>query len=277
MDMAGALKLAILDTDFVSKANIIRTQTHVLADEVLAFPGYRFFCHQKMKEELADHGTRPAQEWLDRMIVRGSISCYSDERIIRELEDQVAGYCFSYYQSFLKKGCNLFDADFYSRYFTPLDEFVESDAQDSGIFMSVLQSCEAGVGHQQSYGEVKAFVLSQTLKLLYNEDTYIFCSDDFGARQGFANGAQIPCISILSVFLKLKLIGKSIEDVHPYFESFVQWCMERENPQTQVRVWEFVSGSDKRIRVPITSLLEDIYAGKYLARKNGDLQKARIR
>lgn len=68
MGMAGALKFAILDTDFVSKANIIKTQTHVLADEVLAFPGYRFFCHQKMKEELADHGTRPAQEWLDRMI-----------------------------------------------------------------------------------------------------------------------------------------------------------------------------------------------------------------
>ena len=95
-------------------------------------------------------------------------------------------------------------------------------------------------------------------------------------RQGFANGAQIPCISILSVFLKLELIGKSIEDVRPYFESFVRWCMERENPQTQVRVWEFASGSDKRIRVPIASLLEDIYADKYLARKNGDLQKAMI-
>jgi len=52
--------------------------------------------------------------------------------------------------------------------------------------------------------------------------------------------------------------------------------MERENPQTQVRVWEFASGSDKRIRVPIASLLEDIYADKYLARKNGDLQKAMI-
>jgi len=137
MGMAGALKFAILDTDFVSKANIIKTQTHVLADEVLAFPGYRFFCHQKMKEELADHGTRPAQEWLDRMIGQGSISCYSDERIIRELEDQVAGYCFSYYQSFLKKGCNLFDADFYSRYFTPLDEFLESDTQDSRVFLPV--------------------------------------------------------------------------------------------------------------------------------------------
>ena len=42
MSMTDAVKYAILDTDFVSKANIIRIETQVLADEVLAFPGYRF-------------------------------------------------------------------------------------------------------------------------------------------------------------------------------------------------------------------------------------------
>ena len=102
MNMTDALKYAILDTDFVSKANIIRIKTQVLADEVLVFPGYRFFCHQKMKEELADHGTRPAQDWLDRMIEQGKITCYSDEQIICELENQVAEHCFLYYRSFLK-------------------------------------------------------------------------------------------------------------------------------------------------------------------------------
>ena len=49
--MAEQQKYAILDTDFVSKTNIIKTESHVLADEVLAFPGYSFFCHQKMKGE----------------------------------------------------------------------------------------------------------------------------------------------------------------------------------------------------------------------------------
>ena len=34
--MAEQQKYAILDTDFVSKANIIKTESHVLADEVLA-------------------------------------------------------------------------------------------------------------------------------------------------------------------------------------------------------------------------------------------------
>ena len=40
-------KYAILDTDFVSKANIIKTENRVLADEVLAFPGYSFFCTRR--------------------------------------------------------------------------------------------------------------------------------------------------------------------------------------------------------------------------------------
>ena len=146
MNMTDALKYAILDTDFVSKANIIRIETQVLADEVLAFPGYRFFCHQKMKEELADHGTRPAQDWLDRMIEQGKITCYSDEQIICELENQVAEHCFLYYRSFLKNGCDLFNVDFYGLYFSALDKFLESGTRDSKIFLSVLQSCEARIG-----------------------------------------------------------------------------------------------------------------------------------
>ena len=84
---------------------------------------------------------------------------------------------------------------------------------------------------------------------------------------------KIPCISILSVFMKLKLLGKTKEEVQPYYQSFERWCINRENPQTHVKVWEFASGSDKRIRVPVVSLLEDIYAEKYKARMDGDLQK----
>ena len=70
---------------------------------------------------------------------------------------------------------HLFNADFYGQYFTSLDEFIESGVQEPNIFLSVLQSCEAQIGHQQSYGEVKAFVLSQTLKLLYDEEACTGC------------------------------------------------------------------------------------------------------
>lgn len=271
--MADQRKYAILDTDFVSKANIIKTEGRVLADEVFAFPGYSFWCHQKMKEELGDHGTRTAQIWLENKIEAGKIRCYSDDQILSEMNRNVSDACFSYYRTFLKQGCGLFDSEFYDRYFLPLDDLMNAGVFDRETFLAVLQSCENQIGHQKSYGEIKSFVLSQAIKFVYGIDVCIFCSDDFGARRGFANVAQIPCISILSVFLKLRIIGQKIEEVDPFFQSFLHWCSDRKNPQTHVKVWIFENGSDKRKKVPIESILPDIYAGLYCARKDGDLQK----
>ena len=271
--MADQRKYAILDTDFVSKANIIKTEGRVLADEVFAFPGYSFWCHQKMKEELGDHGTRTAQIWLENKIEAGKIRCYSDDQILSEMNRNVSDACFSYYRTFLKQGCGLFDSEFYDRYFLPLDDLMNAGVFDRETFLAVLQSCENQIGHQKSYGEIKSFVLSQAIKFVYGIDVCIFCSDDFGARRGFANVAQIPCISILSVFLKLRLIGQKIEEVDPFFQSFLHWCLDRKDPQTHVKVWIFKNGSDKREKVLIESILPDIYAGLYCARKDGDLQK----
>ena len=39
-------KYAVLDTDFISKANTVRHGNHLLADEVLSFPDYCFFAHR---------------------------------------------------------------------------------------------------------------------------------------------------------------------------------------------------------------------------------------
>ena len=64
-----------------------------------------------------------------------------------------------------------------------------------------------------------------------------------------------------------------MEEVEPFFQSFVHWCSDRKNPQTHVKVWIFRNGSDKREKAEIGSILTDIYAGLYRARKDGDLQK----
>ena len=148
--MAEQQKYAILDTDFVSKANIIKTESHVLADEVLAFSGYSFFCHQKMKEELADHGRRDAQVWLENKIKSGEIVCYSDDKILSEMSRYIHNSCFLYYRSFLKQGCDIFSAEFYNQYFLPLDEMMDSGTYDQERFLAVLRSCENQIGHQKS-------------------------------------------------------------------------------------------------------------------------------
>lgn len=270
--MSELVKYAILDTDFVSKANIIKTDDRVLADEVLAFPDYRFYCHHKMTKELDDHGTNAAKAWLQRKIDSGEIICYDDRRIVEELQAETGVHCFSYYRSYLENGCGMVGDDFYATYFTGIDEWIDSGKTDTEEFLSILRSCETEIGHQKSYGEVKAFVLLQTIRYLYANEVFMFCSDDRLARQGFVNKALVPCISILSVFLKLWLMEKPYNDVQSFYQSFVDWCMNRENPQTTVKVWIFKTGSYKRENVRIKSVLVDIYAGKYEARKDGDLQ-----
>ena len=190
--MAEELKYAILDTDFISKANIIKAEASVLADEVLEFPDYQFFCHQKMKEELGEHGTGEAQLWLERKIASGEITCYSDEQIITEMREKLHGFCYDYYRSFLKQGCSLFDAGFYARYFMPLDEWLEKEKDNAEAFLAVLCSCEDEIGHQKSYGEVKAFVLVQVLRLLYGMEAYIFCSTTSEPDRGSQMGRRFP-------------------------------------------------------------------------------------
>ena len=64
-----------------------------------------------------------------------------------------------------------------------------------------------------------------------------------------------------------------MEEVEPYFQSFLRWCFDRKNPQTHVKVWIFKDGSNKREKVPLEFVLHDIYEGLYYARKDGDLQK----
>ena len=74
------------------------------------------------------------------------------------------------------------------------------------------------------------------------------------------------------MFLKLWLLRRPLDEIEPYYQSFVDWCNNREHPQINVKVWRFSEGSYKRERVPIENVLTDIYAGKYEARKDGDLQ-----
>ncbi len=270
--MSGLVKHAILDTDFVSKANIIKADGRVLADEVLTFPGYRLYCHQKMTEELDDHGTNEAKAWLQCKIKSGDIICYNDRRIIDELSKETGTHSFSYYQSYLKIGCGIVGEDFYANYFNDIDEWVNAGKADADEFIELLLNCEAKVGHQNSYGEVKAFVLLQTIRFLYGDEAFMFCSDDRLARQGFVNKALVPCISIMSVFLKLWLMGRSYDEVEIFYQGFINWCMNRKNPQTTVKVWVYRTGTYKRESVRIENVLADIYAGKYEARKDGDLQ-----
>lgn len=80
-------KYALLDTDFLYKSHIARNANdHTLADFVIDFPDYEFFCHEMIKEELTRHQINPdPNPWLDEKIKSGRIKQYSDRDIVIEL------------------------------------------------------------------------------------------------------------------------------------------------------------------------------------------------
>ncbi len=259
---------AILDTDFISKANIIKTDAgDVLAERVMAFPGYVFVCHEMMLQELSRHGTRPAQEWMSEKIRTGVIRKYTDESILDMLAEELGERCYSRYLTFLKQSCDAFQAGYFEEKYHSLVSLTEGyfTKQD---FLRVLSDCDVAIGAQQSLGEKKAYVLLLSLRFIKGEQVFIFCSDDFGARKGLSDATGIPCISIIAVFMKMKNMGISQEEADTYFQSFCAFC--NQSGQTKLRVWTF-NGSYRRVKVDLVDVLKDLYADRYDLMLNGDL------
>ena len=80
-------KYTLLDTDFIYKSHLARNaESNTLAELVLNFEGYEFFCHEMIKEELTRHEIDPdPNPWLEENVKAGRIKLYSDRDIVNEL------------------------------------------------------------------------------------------------------------------------------------------------------------------------------------------------
>ena len=126
--MKEGKKYAILDTDFVSKANLIQADTEdILADRVINFKGYEFCCHSMMLEELGRHGTVMAQAWLQGKISEQMIRLYSDKDIIDGLTEKIGRKSFAVYLEFLKNSCEIYDRNYYESHYVTLIELQKTD------------------------------------------------------------------------------------------------------------------------------------------------------
>ena len=260
-------KYALLDTDFLYKAHLARnTANHTLAEFVLNFDDYEFFCHEMIKEELTRHEINPdPNPWLEEKITAGRIKLYSDRDIVNELSKIYGAAATLTYKSLLQISCDTFNAGFYEEYYGSL-EYTEN-VTDIDCFLAALKGCDDNIPHQNGLGEKKTYVLVQRMEILYNKQVYVFCSDDFKARQSIAGLTKpINCISILGVFYKLMKMGYDKAEMQEYYNQLSAFLKN----QTEYRVWS-LSGH-QRIRVSITQVLDDIYDGKFQLLRNGDLQ-----
>ena len=69
-------KYALLDTDFISKTHLIRKDDqNKMIDRIMEMRGYRFYCHDQVKTELARHTAGDSLDWMEDKISDGSINC----------------------------------------------------------------------------------------------------------------------------------------------------------------------------------------------------------
>ena len=97
-------KYALLDTDFLYKSYLAQDEAHnTLADIVISFQEYKFFCHSMIVEELSKHDITPNPiPWLNELIQAGRVHIYSDIDILRELKQVYGSGASSMYLTMLE-------------------------------------------------------------------------------------------------------------------------------------------------------------------------------
>ena len=62
---------------------------------------------------------------------------------------------------------------------------------------------------------------------MLGEQIYVFCSDDKNARNGATNFEDVRCISLVSVFSRLKEESNwTLADAEPYIESLIAFYQD---------------------------------------------------
>lgn len=140
-------------------------------------------------------------------------------------------------------------------------------------YLKELERLDIEVGKKNNLGEIKSFVLLQVLSVMLGEQIYVFCSDDRNARNGATNFEDVRCISLVSVFSRLKEEANwTFEDAEPYIESLIAFYQDHH--QTTFRVME-ASEVRRLQRIPCRQVLQEIFNGKFIELKNGMLRYKR--
>lgn len=267
--MDSMKKYAVLDTDFLFKSHIAqKDNANTLANLIIQFRDYKFICHEMILEELGRHQITPDPlPWLNLLIQQGKVQKYTDADIINQLKPIYGKNAASMYTTMLETSCNTFTQNFFAIYYASLKN-LSVDTSDE-VFLQELSKCDQAIPHQNGVGEKKSYVLVQMMQTLAPGRVYVFCSDDFPARQSLSTLPDpINCLSILGIFRKLKMMGYEKGEIKIYYTALTDFLSMR--GQTTFRVWS--QNGYSRIKVPVDQVFEDIFDGKFDLLRNGDLK-----
>ncbi len=263
-------KYALLDTDFISKTHLIRKDDqNKMIDRIMEMQGYRFYCHEQIKIEIARHNIGNSPEWLNAKISDGSVHCVTDEEIIDDLHTIYFGSAEAMYASMLRNGCEAYKKGYFEENFARLQALDYSTISGDSFLQELEADC-GEIGEGKNLGELKNYVLFQILSTKLGEQIYIFCSDDKNARNGIVSLGRARCISVLSAFMLLNKGGTlSREDADPYIQAYFEELRKRN--QTMFRVHDASKEMQMR-KVPCEQVIEEMYAGKLEVLQNGNLR-----
>lgn len=168
------------------------------------------------------------------------------------------------YTQMLKLACDAFSKDYFSEHYRVLEEadYTVISRED---YLKELERLDIEVGKKNNLGEIKSFVLLQVLSVMLGEQIYVFCSDDKNARNGATNFEDVRCISLVSVFSRLKEESNlTLADAEPYIESLIAFYQDHH--QTTFRVME-ASEVRRLQRIPCRQVLQEIFDGKFIELK----------
>ena len=221
-------RYALLDTDFISKTHSVQDDGgNHLIDRVMELPEYEFFCHAQIVTELNRYNA-DTPIWLSEKIGAQKIKSYTDQEILESLSLVRGPLACATYTQMLKLACDAFSKNYFSEHYRALEEadYTVISRED---YLKELERLDIEVGKKNNLGEIKSFVLLQVLSVMLGEQIYVFCSDDKNARNGATNFEDVRCISLVSVFSRLKEESNwTLADAEPYIESLIAFYQDLE-------------------------------------------------
>ena len=263
-------KYALLDTDFVSKTHLIRKdESNKLIDIIMDSSDYKFYCHEQIKIEITRHNIGESSEWLNKMISSGRIKCVTDEDILNKLYTMYFDSAPKMFADMLESGCEAYRRGYFEEHFRRVNAIDYLSISKEEFLNKLREDCD-DIGPGNNLGELKSYILLQTMTVFLGENVYVFCSDDKNARNGIVSLGGAKCISVLSVFYKLYKNGVlEMEAAQPYIESYLDFCESHD--QINFKVYENTKES-RLCSVPCEQVFREIYEEKFVLLQNGCLK-----
>ena len=130
----------------------------------------------------------------------------------------------SLYLSYLKNACDLFDKDFYRRFYMSLEQYIKMPID---YFMIEIANCNMTVGYGNNLGEIKTYLMQQVLQ---NHNIQLYASSFYVVKEKLKMEQEEAGLYFDSWMQLHRACGQtSFNKINENSPSFYRWEMNRKN------------------------------------------------